>query len=116
MYKLVILIEQQIDRNMFDSLWPQFLHWVEKMPKLVRESSSETAEFLFGRTYYMKMHELYFETLQDAKDAMASEPGQAAGRLLQKISRGHMTLFLADHREDSMENIQKFQEADDAAE
>jgi uncharacterized protein (TIGR02118 family) len=116
MHKLVILIEQQVDRNMFDTLWPQFLHWVEKMPGLVRESSSETVKFLFGRTYYMKMHELYFETLKDAENAMASEPGQAAGKLLQKISRGHMTLFLAEHKEDTLENIQEYQQENDQTE
>ena len=103
MHKLVILIEQQVDRNMFDTLWPQFLHWVEKMPGLVRESSSETVKFLFGRTYYMKMHELYFETILE-------------GKLLQKISRGHMTLFLAEHKEDTLENIQEYQQENDQTE
>lgn len=116
MYKLVILIEQQFDRNMFDSLWPQFLHWVEKMPGLLRESSSETVKYLYGKTYYVKMHELYFETLEDAEKAMASEPGQAAGKLLQKISRGNITLFLAEHKEDTIENIKAHQQENDKTE
>jgi hypothetical protein len=54
------------------------------------------------------MHELYFENLQAAQQAMASEQGRAAGKLLQVMTGGRMTLFFADHKEDDLNNIQKY--------
>jgi hypothetical protein len=40
--------------------------------------------------------------------AMASPQGRAAGKLLQAMTRGQLTLYLADHKEDDLENILKF--------
>jgi len=40
------------------------------------------------------MHELFFDTLEQAQQAMASEEGRQAGRVLQALSLGHMVLFL----------------------
>jgi len=39
--------------------------------------------------------------------AMASPQGQAAGSVLQQLTAGRMTLLVAEHREDSLENIRK---------
>jgi hypothetical protein len=55
------------------------------------------------------VHELYFDTLPAAQLAMASEPGRSAGRLLQQITGGKVTLFIADHKGDDLEHIRKFQ-------
>jgi hypothetical protein len=40
---------------------------------------------------------------------MASVPGRAAGRILQSMTGGRMALFFADHFEDELENIRKYQ-------
>jgi hypothetical protein len=60
------------------------------------------------------MHELYFDSLQAAQAALTSPEGRAAGRILQIITGGRVSLFLADYREDDLANIQKFK-ADSAA-
>ena len=107
MVKLVILIEPQENVRLFEENWPQFLHYAEEMPGLVREATSQVEATLFGRSYQM-MHELFFASRQDAEGAMSSPTGQAAGRLLQQITGGNLTLFFADYKEDDIENIRKY--------
>jgi len=109
MYKLVILIEPPEDRQSFDDEWPEFLHLAEQMPGLRQEASCQVEQFLFGTCPYAQVHELYFDTLPAAQLAMASEPGRSAGRLLQQITGGKVTLFIADHKGDDLEHIRKFQ-------
>jgi len=108
MYKLVILIESLDDFNAFEETWPQFLHYAESMPGLLRETTSRVDTLIFGEQTYAFMHEFYFETREQAQQAMSSEPGQNAGILLQSMTRGRMTLFFADHKEDDIENIRKY--------
>jgi uncharacterized protein (TIGR02118 family) len=108
MYKLVILIESVIDWSAFDEAWPQFLHLVESMPALRREATCRVDAVLYGEYPVAFIHELYFDTLEDAHKAMASPQGRAAGKLLQEVTRGRMTLFFSDHKQDDIENIQKF--------
>lgn len=108
MYKLVILIENIENWTAFDDLWPQFLHEAESMPGLRRETTSRMDELLYGEREVGLMHELYFDSRQQAQQAMASPPGQAAGKLLQALTAGKMTLLFADHKEDDLENIRKF--------
>ncbi len=108
MYKLVILIEPPEDRQGFDAQWPEFLHLAEQMPGLSREASCRVEQFLFGACAYAQLHELYFDTFQAAQQAMASEPGRAAGRLLQQMTGGKVTLFIADHKEDDLQRIRTF--------
>lgn len=107
MHKLVILIEPPDDWAAFNDTWPQFLHYAESMPGLRREATSHVDAFLYGDRYYALMHELFFDTLEQAQQAMASEEGRQAGRVLQALSLGHMVLFFADHKEDDLENIRK---------
>jgi uncharacterized protein (TIGR02118 family) len=107
MYKLVILIEAMEDPSAFDEAWPGFLHLAETMPGLRRETFSRVEAVLFANDHPALMHELYFNTLEEARTAMASSSGREAGRLLQQITGGRVTLFLADHKEDSLENIRK---------
>jgi uncharacterized protein (TIGR02118 family) len=109
MHKLVILIEPPPDDSALETAWPQFLHLVERLPDLRRETSSTVDQFLYGGTPYALMHELYFDTLEAARSALASPEGQAAGRLLQELTRGRLALFFADHKEDDLENIGKYQ-------
>jgi len=112
MHKLVILIEPQIDWDTFEEAWPAFLHLVESMPALRREATSRIEGFLYGEIPFAQMHELYFDNLQAAQEAMASEQGRAAGKLLQAMTGGRMTLFFADHKEDDLEHIQKYKLSD----
>jgi uncharacterized protein (TIGR02118 family) len=107
MYKLVILIEAMEDPTAFDEAWPAFLHLAESMPGLQRETFSRVEAVLYAHIRHASMHELYFNTLEEAQTAMASPCGREAGRLLQQITGGRVTLFLADHKEDNLENIRK---------
>ena len=108
MHKLVILIEPPDDWAAFDDTWPQFLHHAEGMPGLRREATSHVDAFLYGDRTYTLMHELFFDTLEQAQQAMVSVEGRQAGQILQALSRGRMTLFFADHKEDDLENIKRF--------
>jgi uncharacterized protein (TIGR02118 family) len=107
MVKLVILIEPADDWQHFQENWPQFLHYAEEMPGLVREATSQIEVTLFGHSYQM-MHELFFDSRNAAEEAMSSPTGRAAGRLLQHITGGNLTLFFADYKEDDIDNIRKY--------
>ncbi len=115
MYKLVILIEPLNDWESFEERWPAFLHAAEAMPGLRREATSLVISPLYGQAVYTRMHELFFDTIEAAEQALSSPSGQAAGGLLQQISRGKMTLFLAEHKEDDLAHILKYRSAGDAS-
>ncbi len=112
MHKLMILIEQQEDWQVFESGWPEFLHLVETMPGLQREATSRIDRFLYGDCRVGQVHELFFNTLADAEKALASPQGQAAGKLIQNMTGGRMILFLADHKEDDLTHILAYKTAD----
>lgn len=106
MYKLVILIEPQKDSISFESRWPLFLAEVERMPGLRREVTSHIDRVLAGNYFVHMIHELHFDSLKDAADAMNSLQGEKAGRLLQGLTGGKVTLLLADHHEDELTHFQ----------
>jgi uncharacterized protein (TIGR02118 family) len=114
MYKLVILIEAQEDSARFDSRWPQFLAFAEKMPGLRREVTSHVDRVLHGNFHPHLMHELFFDSLKAATEAMASVEGSAAGQVLQDISGGKVTLLLADHSQDDLAHIRRHAETQNA--
>lgn len=116
MHKLVILIDSLEGGGTYDEDWPEFLHLAESMPGLIRETTSRIEIFLYGQTTYELMHELYFESLEAAQQAMASPQGSAAGKLLQRMTRGRLTLFFADHKEDDLENIRRYRSSDQGGE
>ncbi len=109
MYKLVILVEPQADSARFDSCWPLFLAEVERMPGLRREVTSRVDRVLHGNYPVHIIHELYFDTLKVAADAMGSPQGERAGQILQEITGGKMTLLLADHLQDDLAHIKRHQ-------
>jgi uncharacterized protein (TIGR02118 family) len=111
MYKLTILIEPPHDLQAFEDSWPRFLHQAERMPGLQREATVRVVDTLFGESQIYKIHELFFENREALQAAMASSPGQAAGQVLQGITAGRMTLLIAEHREDSIENLRKYHAA-----
>jgi uncharacterized protein (TIGR02118 family) len=108
MVKLVILIEPLDDWSKLEAAWPQFLHDAEEMPGLQREAASTIDSMLYGNSAYMQMHELFFDSLEAAWQAMSSPPGQAAGRLLQEMTDGKLVLFFADYKEDDIANLRKY--------
>lgn len=108
MHKLVILIETLSDPSSFEAVWPEFLHLVESMPGLKREATSHVDHILFGTFPYTLIHELYFDSMEATQAAMSSEEGRAAGKLLQSMTEGRVTLFFADHKEDVAENIARY--------
>jgi uncharacterized protein (TIGR02118 family) len=110
MHKLVIWIEPLEDWARFESDWPSFLRLVESLPGLKREATSRVEQFLYGAAQCRWVHELFFDTLAEAESALASPQGQAAGRRLQQITGGHVSLFLADHKEDHLANILKYRQ------
>lgn len=111
MHKLVILIEPLEDWTAFEEAWPDFLLKVEAMPGLVKEATSRVDRALFGNTY-AQVHELYFDSLTSVLAAMSSPDGRAAGRMLQSITAGKMTLLIADYHEDDLDNIYKYRQAE----
>lgn len=108
MHKFVIMIEPLDDWDAFEANWPEFLHQVEAMPGLRREATSRVARFLYGSCPCVQMHELFFDSLEDAEQAMASPEGRAAGRLLQAMTGGRMSLFFTEYQEDDLENIRRY--------
>jgi uncharacterized protein (TIGR02118 family) len=115
MYKLVILVEPQEDASRFDSRWPLFLAEAERMPGLRREVTSRVDRVLHGTFHPHLMHELFFDSLKAAAEAMGSPEGERAGQVLQEISGGKVSLLLADHSQDELAHIRKHQPADPPA-
>jgi len=109
MYKLIIMVETPDDSFEFDKAWPSFLRQAEKMPGLIREATMRVSNTLFGNLDLYMLHELFFNTQEGVQEAMDSPQGQVAGHILQKITRGRMVLLVAEHREDDMGNIRKYQ-------
>jgi hypothetical protein len=114
MHKLVILVEAQGDMQEFHDRWPEFLRLAEKMPGLLREATSQVEHFLVGRVEVALMHEMFFGTLGDLQAALNSTSGQEAGKTLQRITGGKVSLFFADHKEDELANFQKAGQPADA--
>lgn len=108
MYKLVIMVGPLEDWAAFEASWADFLHLAESMPGLQREATSRVDTVLYGSMGFALVHELFFNSLEDARQAMASPAGRAAGKLLQEMSHGKVALYLADHKEDDIENILKY--------
>jgi uncharacterized protein (TIGR02118 family) len=108
MYKLVILIEASENHASIDETWPDFLHLAESMPGLIREATARVETMLFGKFNVSLMHELFFESLQAVNIAMSSPQGSQAGKQLQAMTGGKVTLFLASHKEDDIAKIRQF--------
>lgn len=113
MHKLMILIEPQVDWHEFERDWPRFLVLAEKMPGLVKETTSKIQSCLHGSLPVAEVHEFFFESPEAAKQAMASPEGVAAGKMLQEITKGRVTLLFADHFEVDPENLRTTQKEND---
>ena len=80
-------------------------------PGLRREATSRVDTILFGNYPVTFIHELYFDSLDDAGQALSSPEGRAAGKLLQEMTQGRVNLFFADHKVDVIENILKYKKS-----
>ena len=112
MHKLVILFEPVENPDEFETRWPKFLKLAEEMPGLRREAFSRVTHFLYGQPTYTQVHELFFDNQAAAEFALESTAGQLAGQLLQQMTNGRINLFIAEHKEDVIENIQKYKAVD----
>jgi hypothetical protein len=108
MYKLIILIEPEIDEETFFEGWPRFLEHAENLPELERLVSSPVHGHLVGAYQPLMVHELIFASQQALEKALSSEEGVAAGETLQTITGGAVTLLMAAHLEDSGDNLRSF--------
>ena len=110
MYKLMILIPSAAAGPSLDDGWPDFLRHAEKMPGLLREATTQVVQPLYGPVSFVRVHELFFENRAALDSAMRSPAGLEAGRVLQQITRGQMTLLIAEHHEDSIENLMQYRQ------
>lgn len=110
MYKLMIVIPPHIEEPVSDASWPDFLHAAESMPGLQREATVRVAASLYGAQEIGMVHELFFETVADLQEAMRSPEGLAAGEIIQQLTQGQMTLLIAEHREDDIENLRQYRQ------
>lgn len=108
MYKLIILIGPVANSPTFGDEWPQFLHNAESMPGLLREATTRIQTSIYGDSEITMIHELFFKTPEALYQALASPYGQTAGETLQKITHGQMNLLIAEHKEDSIENLRSY--------
>jgi hypothetical protein len=108
MHKLVILIFTTRSPQ-FDAHWPEFLHAAERIPGLRREATSRVSQVLHGQLRGELIHELYFDSYAELESGLNSPEGRQAGELLQALTGGGMVLLLAEHSEDDLENIRRFQ-------
>ncbi len=108
MFKLIILIGSTANTTTFSDEWPLFLRNAESMPGLLREATIRVQSSLYGQSDIEMIHELFFESQEILHNALASPYGQAAGEILQHITGGHMNLLIAEHKEDSSENLRSY--------
>ena len=110
------MVEQLPNEEHFDEMWPEFLHISERMPGLKKEATCRVESTLYGNYHPTLVHELYFDSVEDIKNAMRSPEGRNAGELLQRMTGGRMSLIIADHKEDQIENIRRYQRNENDAE
>ena len=105
MHKLIILLPGS---EGLPADWHVFLRQAELLPGLRREATSHVLHHLYGEADYSIIHELFFDDLSALEKALSSDLGARAAQTLHKITAGHASLLVADHKEDALENIRKF--------
>lgn len=108
MFKLMILIEPEVNEAVLYDGWPQFLAHAENLPGLVRIVTAPVHNQLTGNYRPLMVHELHFNTQEALREAMTSEEGVLAGETLQRITGGAVTLLVAGHMEDTSENLRSY--------
>jgi uncharacterized protein (TIGR02118 family) len=100
MYKLTILFRHPPDIDKFEETWPDFIHFAEAMPGLLRVEVSSGLSGPQGPVEFYKIHEFYFPDKTTMDKAMMSEKGTRAGGVLQVLAPGGYLLLFADVQED----------------
>lgn len=111
MHKLIIQIPATEKLPEFDVLWPEFLHLVEQMPGLQREATSHIQHVVYGRLDCSMIHELFFQDYEALAAGLDSVAGRRAAGILHRLTRQQAILMIADHKEDNLENIQRYRPA-----
>ena len=112
MYKLVILIDQPEDEFGFNEQWATFLRWTEQIPGLQKATTARVTHSIFGASPVYMIYEMYFDTLEEIYQGMNSPNGKRAGQLLQLMTKSRVNLLLADHHEDTGENLRRYRSTD----
>jgi uncharacterized protein (TIGR02118 family) len=100
MHKLVLLFGQPEDPVDFDRRWSEeFVTVIERMPGLRRVAVGRITGVAAGEAPPYLVHEFLFDTYEALMQAMASPPGQAAGRALMSLAHGRVTICFAEHHE-----------------
>ena len=100
MHKLIILIPSLANENEFEERWPEFIQRSGAIPGLRRETTSRITFKMFGSFPLTLIHELYFDNADAVREALNSAAGSEAGKTLQRITKGNVTLLIAEHMED----------------
>lgn len=102
MHKLMLLFERPEDSVEFERRWSEeFVPQAERMPGLRRISVSRvTGRVEAGESGLYLVHEFHFENRAALEQAMASEAGQQAGRILVSLAGEAVQLLFAEHMED----------------
>lgn len=101
MVKLILLYRTPDDVAAFETRWSRdFVPLLDRIPGLRRVAVSRTLQALSGEVDLYLTHELFFDDLLAAREALATPEGQAAGRALMGFAAGIVTLCLAHHLED----------------
>jgi len=112
MHKLMILIPTVEHLPEFGELWPEFLHQAERMPGLRKEATSSILQTVYGSLDYSMVHELFFDDYQSLLEGLTSPFGNRAAAVLHKLTRNRAVLLFAEHKEDDIENIRRYQPPD----
>ena len=110
MFKLMILLQPEIDQDAFFEGWPDFLKLAEKLPGLRRITTSPVHAHLGGDFGVLATHELIFDSHEDLELALSSERGEAMAKVLQIITGGAVTLLIAAHLEEGEDRLQTYRD------
>ena len=106
-YQLLILIPLSVEIQSFDEGWPEFLKTAEKMPGLIQESVNRIDDAIYGQNQVRRIYSFTFKDRSTLEQALLSPPGEKAGRLLHKITRGNMILLGGEYKQDTLEDIKE---------
>ena len=97
-----------LDLKTFDEGWPEFLELAEQMPGLIQESVTRFDQVLFGSGDIQRFYAFSFKDRQALEEALTTEIGEKAGKLLHIISGGNLTILAGDFQSDTLDRISSF--------
>lgn len=101
MYKLMLLFRQPEDMDAFETAWSErVVPAVEALPDIRRIAVSRIHGGPDGMPDLYLVHEFFFDNEQSARNAMSSEAGQLAGRVLMATAAREVTVCFAQHVEE----------------